>query len=151
MGYTHYWEQKRAYPKVAWAALVTDVNKILSRGIGSPLLLAGNFGELGTRPQLDDNVIAFNGLAPDDYETFLLERKPEQSFAFCKTARNPYDVMVCLVLLIAYDYAPQYIEVTSDGGYEDWQPAILLFTQLYKRLPALPPSLRPQVAAQEVE
>ena len=155
MGYTHYWEQKRPYHPMAWATLVTDVNKILVRKMplvnGRPLALAGSFGEAGSLPQLDANMIAFNGLAPEDYETFLLEREPEHGGGFCKTGRRPYDIMVCLVLLIAYDYAPQYIEVSSDGTYEDWEPAVTLFTQLYKRLPALPPSLRPQLNQEEVK
>ena len=56
-----------------------------------------------------------------DHESFFLT--PETTnWNFCKTARKPYDLLVCAVLLSAYNILGY--ELSSDGGFEDWQPAI---------------------------
>lgn len=67
------------------------------------------------------------------HETFCLNRKyinpvgytnddKEWKFACTKTARKPYDLMVCAVLILAKFYLVD-IKVSSDGDLEDWIPA----------------------------
>jgi len=58
------------------------------------------------------------------HETFYIERKvTEDSWLFCKTARKPYDLMVCAVLILYKYYFPE-ITVDSDGEFNDeWIPA----------------------------
>ena len=102
MGYTHYWYVRdleaaaRALPLVA-----ADLRRLL------PSLppLAGWDGQ--GSPVLEEREVAFNGLVPDDYETFRLEARPEGYrqterglFGFCKTGRHPYDLAVQAALAL---------------------------------------------------
>lgn len=67
-----------------------------------------------------------------DHETFVLNRKArklekyekddEDIFDCCKTARKPYDLMVCACLIL-YKYYFPYVQISSDGNEEDWKPA----------------------------
>ncbi len=126
MGYTHYWYVKdiraveRALPQVA-----RDLRDLL------PQLppLAGTDGT--GAPTIEDREIAFNGVRPDDYETFLLVPDPKEYtqterglFAFCKTERRPYDLAVqaALVLLKWHSeaVAPDAVDLASDGNLVDW-------------------------------
>ena len=71
-------------------------------------------------------MIRFNGIGEAGHETFLFHNRKKQDpegygdpcFAFCKTARKPYDIVVCEVLLVLKRYMPN-LEVGSDGfsGY----------------------------------
>ena len=46
-------------------------------------------------------------------------------FEFTKTARKPYDVVVCCCLILAKMHLRKNISITSDGGLEDgWEAAI---------------------------
>lgn len=44
-------------------------------------------------------------------------------FAFCKTARKPYDLLVCSTLLLYKHFWPE-VQISSDGDFEDWESAI---------------------------
>lgn len=62
-----------------------------------------------------------------DHETFSIHRKGNSSFNFCKTARKPYDFAVCVVLtLYAKHFGAEATDVSSDGDWEDWEPAVKL-------------------------
>ena len=71
-------------------------------------------------------VVWFNGNADEnlDHETLAI-RKGDTKWSFCNTARKPYDLFVCAVLLAARDYLG--FEVSSDGDLEDWMPAIKFY------------------------
>lgn len=59
------------------------------------------------------------------HETFLLDRDDEiGTFAFCKTAYKPYDLVVCGLLIVTEYCAPGWRVITSDGQPSDWQPAL---------------------------
>ena len=58
------------------------------------------------------------------HETFHLTRKDSGNFNFCKTARKPYDLMVCAVLFLAKYHFKDKIKISSDGDMNDWTPAI---------------------------
>jgi hypothetical protein len=45
-------------------------------------------------------------------------------FDFCKTARKPYDLIVCGALIVAAKHASEYVKVSSDGEVSDWRPAL---------------------------
>ena len=66
-----------------------------------------------------------------DHETFLLTRKDSGNFNFCKTARKPYDLMVCAVLFLAKYHLKDKIKISSDGDMEDWKPAIEFVESLF--------------------
>ncbi len=129
MGYTHYWYIKdiqavrRALPLVA-----SDLRHLL------PQLppLAGWDG--AGAPTIEDREIAFNGVSPNDYETFLLVSDPgayinteRGLFGFCKTGRRPYDLAVQVALLLlkwhSEAIAPGAVRLASDGDLADWDRA----------------------------
>ncbi|HEX5426548.1 MAG TPA: hypothetical protein VFW94_23575 [Candidatus Acidoferrales bacterium] len=147
MGYTHYYYvNKKGIPPSVWAAICADVRKLIAKlpahsttagGYHSSEPLAITYEDDDPRPpQIDVERIRFNGTGYDDasHETFILERKPpsnnwgrdEDGMAFdcCKTARKPYDLVVCAALIVARAHAGPLIDVSSDGDLEDWLPAL---------------------------
>ena len=63
---------------------------------------------------LNDSNIVFNGVGDGAHETFVVSRKV-QDFDFCKTARKPYDQIVCMVLAYMLLVIPELVDITSDG------------------------------------
>jgi len=132
MGYTHYWYIKNMRTlKKALPLVAADLKRLL------PQLppLAGWDGQ--GKPTLKAREIVFNGVSPEDYETFLLEARAgvymktkKGFFGFCKTNRRPYDLAVqaALVLLKWHSegIAPDAVEVDSDGNLADWGEACAL-------------------------
>lgn len=131
MGHTHYWrirtEAKEAVEK-RLGAVLEDFARLL------PHLppLAGPDGTGG--PVLYPPEVAFNGPAPEDYESFVFpwwEEKKEWSFGFCKTGfawenKRPYDLAVRVFLLLAKLHLGNLIRVASDAPLADWAEAALL-------------------------
>jgi len=72
--------------------------------------------------------IIFNGdrIKGQDYETFHIDLNEDFS-TFCKTARRPYDVAVCIALLCFKHYFGDDFYLSSDGdiegGEEGWKRA----------------------------
>jgi hypothetical protein len=93
-------------------------------------------------PKIGDASIAFNGDKANDldHESFIFNRDlgnrspPYDSkygwFNCCKTARKPYDLVVCVVLLLAKHYFPD-ITIKSDGCAPDWAPAVAWYRDLF--------------------
>ena len=91
-------------------------------------LLKGGLGE--GEPVITDTCIKFNGDAKYelDHETFCIDladfTDPENNWSrrengdiwdFCKTARKPYDLAVCLALMAFKDVFGDDFEYSSDG------------------------------------
>lgn len=102
MGYTHYFRitderAKEAMPKTA--EIIKDIFKTFPEV--SDCLKGGNGYE---SPIIDEDGIVFNGDAEkgEDYETFRIDVNDLDSH-FCKTARRPYDLAVCLCLIALKD------------------------------------------------
>ena len=74
-------------------------------------------------PIFNRNIIHFNGMDELGHESFALKRKGSNGFEFCKTARKPYDLMVCACLITYYFHSSDTIKISSDGDREDWQEA----------------------------
>lgn len=161
MGYTNYWGFKRS-PKEIENADVKLANAVetFKRGMDvigdkvshdrgvhyglkgeyadyeEPLHLAGPCGS--GKPILNEKgVFSFNGSEKEngDYESFdvfLNDRHCE--FGFCKTARKPYDVAVCLALLCLANEFGEDFHYSSDGdienGEEGWGVAKRVFNQV---------------------
>jgi len=129
MGYTHYWYVKDVrVVELALPMVANDLRRIL------PQLppLAGWDG--AGAPTIEDWEIAFNGVRPNDYETFFLAPAPEAHteterglFGFCKTGRRPYDLAVQVALLLLKWHgeaiAPDAVRLASDGDLADWDRA----------------------------
>lgn len=147
MGYTHYWKFNTNYKisSLKWKEIVDDFNKILDVEIDIPSndLYCGTEGltrlrsilepDSDQRLEITDNEIRFNGREEGDrgHETFSLQRMSDKRleeyaerldrnyiFDFCKTARKPYDIVVCCLLVILKYHLGNMIEVSSDGA--DW-------------------------------
>ncbi len=132
--YTHYFEITKRPGQVLWAQLMLDVQKLLNNlptceeleqlGVENDdkIILRGPMGD--KKPVCNSQRISFNGDAAKgmDHESFtLLSKKMSDS---CKTDRKPYDFAVCAVLILAYNYLPDIVLVTSDGDAYDWDPAL---------------------------
>ena len=140
MGYTHYWTFNKKVKDITngESAFKTAV-ELFKRGLEIasdkhnlyyPDLLGNGVG-LG-EPIIEDDKLIFNGKRPDDYETFAITTESE-GFDFCKTARYPYDVFVCLALLCFEYVFGDKIGVSSDGDRKNedgWVVAVQIFNEL---------------------
>ena len=125
MGYTHYYgftkyaNQKRINELFPTAVeLFKDglalLPKRLSRyGRRSYLVLCGWDGEAKSKPVINNNEIRFNGKGDYAHETFLLDHNTRSEF--CKTARKPYDLAVCMCLLCFKEVFGDDFRYSSDG------------------------------------
>lgn len=96
---------------------------------------------------VDKNEVGFNGAGFEDagHESFWVERSMKgaaewemnstktERFMFTKTAHKPYDVLVCAVLLVLKDVAPDAWVVTSDGEVPQWAPSARFASQVLDR------------------
>lgn len=164
MGYTHYIYRKRDFTLKQWEKICLetleiivkhcDRNKIvLAREYDSPAeaqpSLWGGPKMLPTPPEVTPDVIRFNGWKDEGHETFLITRKrpenppydpdAEESFDFCKTARKPYDLAVCLVLISMKRHATGNVRIGSDGEWDgEWLEARKVYRELFGVEPKCP-------------
>ncbi|KAH7113570.1 hypothetical protein EDB81DRAFT_824566 [Dactylonectria macrodidyma] len=83
---------------------------------------------IDSRPILDrERGIQFNGSGDDGCEDFSLSN----GAGICKTNRKPYDLVVCAILLRAYQLAPDAIKISSDGRWEEWEEARMMVRKLW--------------------
>jgi len=130
MGYTHYFSHSKTSKK-KWNAIVEDCKK-LRANLPQGIYIDGCFAF--PKPQFTDKMIHFNGTDPgftwedhqnnkfpeNSHETFELKQEGSGGFTFCKTARKPYDLLVCACLLVYKHYSPNTMKLSSDGDSEDW-------------------------------
>lgn len=131
MGHTHYWYLRtsgREAVEKRLGAILEDFARLLPH-------LPPLAGPDGTgAPVLSPPEVAFNGPAPEDYESFVFpwwEEKKEWSFGFCKTGfaweeKRPYDLAVRVFLLLAKLHLGDLIRLSSDAPLRDWAEAALL-------------------------
>jgi hypothetical protein len=137
MGYTHYWRFHRDKMTTedirnTFKAVSEEIKDIIDNQIPqSKEILRGGLGE--GEPIINETEIWFNGESKldMDYETFCITWKDEVPFGFCKTARKPYDLLVCLSLLSFLNhYGSNIFQLSSDGNAEDWQEAVDLYNDV---------------------
>lgn len=162
MGYTHYYRRRELkHNKRTFKAFVEDVKKVVaalpphSQSSGAyckdePLKLAGWDGT--GEPVFNEDEISFNGAGDElSHETLLIPRefkfgkddygkwKAEEFkasgevFAFCKTARKPYDLAVQAVLILYKEYFGDKVKISSDGEADDWKSAFELVSSVLGR------------------
>ncbi len=147
MGYTHYWRRPRnARPKEfeSWAQ---DVTRLIDSGLYDFALCGGDGKGL---PEVDHACVDFNGDAEmgQDCENFLVMRNvkphPHQEIDsrghfldFCKTNREPYDLLVCAALIRLAVHFPAW-PIESDGSSAEWGPAIRLCERVFEEETFLP-------------
>jgi len=126
MGYTHYWQFHNGTP------IDEDTRRVCSKlkeavefAIKEGYDIAGYDGS--GEPRLEEMKIGFNGRGDDHHETFLFH--DPDGFNFCKTARKPYDAVVCLCLLVMKDSLGSGIRVSSDGDWDEWSEGRKLYKE----------------------
>ncbi|WP_276971435.1 hypothetical protein [Ferrimicrobium acidiphilum] len=137
MGYTHYWVDR---PKTLenYESLCADVDKIGGYCSRVGIALAGyDRGKYRKGAPLHySRFIAFNGIGKDAHEPFSMPKDYDESndslSVFCKTARKPYDLAVCLVLLRMAEIVPGFT-FESDGD-PDSEPEWLTAKQAYEEI-----------------
>lgn len=121
MGYTHYWENPKAIPTETWALICDDAQKLIA---ASPVSIQWESDD--KRPpevsRLIEPLIRFNGVDGDGHETFYVEACVI-GFAFCKTARKPYDIMVTAMLAMIHAHWSSF-KVSSDGNAHEWEDGL---------------------------
>lgn len=159
MGYGHTFPRMRKITNEEWTAITQDVRALInalpphSSSAGAfyverPLALTfdDEDGVIHSGAFIDHDHIVFNG-DPSmdlDYEEFFVDRNsvdpygrnnPEIPFGldYCKTERKPYDLVVCAVLAVMEDRAPGGWNIDSDGGIDDWQPALAWASEVLGR------------------
>lgn len=130
MGYTHYWDFKPTeHCKEEFENVIADCKIILANKGDIKICGGDGTGE----PEITDEYISINGFAENglDYETFYFDLHPRRSYAFCKTARRPYDLIVCTILLSLANHMSRF-SFSSDGEYvkDEWQPAFAFYKQI---------------------
>jgi hypothetical protein len=141
MGYTHFWtynpneilnteELREKFRKEV--AIIDKAHKIIKKK--KYCVIHGGLGQ-GT-PMINESQVWFNGDEKKglDHETFDIKWFPSGGSAkdFCKTARKPYDLLVC-VSLLAFKHAfdnPDVFSFSSDGDNEDWEDAKDLYMDI---------------------
>ena len=120
MGYTHYLRFKNVVTKERLSKASKDVKKAfeLVKTECPDIVIKDGRGE--NEPQIDENVICFNGDASkeEDFETFAV-RVDDKGFNCCKTGRMPYDVYVCVACLILKEHFGDDLCMSSDGIFKD--------------------------------
>lgn len=134
MGYTHYW-RSTTIPEKIWTDICDDVRRLFDAERDFEIAVDYDLPE--EPPIITDTMIRFNGVGDEGHETFLFSRTASK-FEFCKTAYKPYDRMVCAVLLVINHHAEDLVEISSDGGPEDWHGAQIFASSVLLRSLKLP-------------
>lgn len=148
MGYTHYWnftmnpkdikDGEKKFKK-AVELLKKCIAKVPAE-FDDPYYDKCDFklaGGDGTgEPIFNDDKVCFNGVEGEEdlsHETcYIALDNSDFDFDFCKTARKPYDVAVCLTLLCFKKVFGEDFNYSSDGNNGDygWELAHSIFDNL---------------------
>jgi len=140
VGYTHYYYQSKNLTQKQWEKVCLETFQILDYCKAKKIKLAFEC-DIPKPPEVSDEMIRFNGVNDEGHETFIFfKKKPEEQihsdksryFYFCKTARKPYDLAVCLVLLSLANHSPKSVELGSDGEWDgEWTDARRVYKELF--------------------
>ncbi|KAK6515544.1 hypothetical protein TWF506_007875 [Arthrobotrys conoides] len=139
MGYTHYWNG--IISSKTSSLLLKDITHLLTT---TPIKIRG---PLGTgQPIITPEQISLNGEAEGEgsHESLRLSIDKDIPFNFCKTARKPYDTVVCAILLRCLYYnPPPAFEVSSDGSWEEWTGGRELYSKAFGVEATMPETMTP--------
>ena len=129
MGYTHYFDQKLPAHPARWDKAIRDIHALLDNLPEHSMSAGGYYADDPLEIEvksINADEIRINGKdGPEDlgHEDFLIRRVSEGQLSFCKTARKPYDLVVCAILIVLDDYLPGVYEIKSDGTTDEWMAA----------------------------
>lgn len=125
MGYTHYWGFRQAPTKAEWKKAI-DLCKKIIKACNVPVQFEY---DVKKTPELSEDLIRFNGVEDDGHETFYVQ-PIVSDFNFCKTARKPYDLVVCACLIAMKKTFGDKMWVHSDGELDDgWDESVEVANQ----------------------
>jgi hypothetical protein len=143
MGYTHYWKNKGHKDDAANFLKVLAEAKAMYSRLPEHTDTAGGYykdqpiklcdGNGRGKPVFHTTEICFNGDESKGlaHETFIVTPEP-LNFEFCKTARKPYDLMACAVLISMKKHLVNF-KYSSDGDRADWEPAQKFYKSVIKK------------------
>ena len=136
MGYSHYWYRIETpdgplptEPPDAYGHLALDTIAITTAAAQAGIPLAGGDAAPGSHPTIDEGGICLNGGPGASAETFAWPARPgpaawwttlpgQRWWDACKTGREPYDAVVCAVLIRAKARYGRSIRIESDGNWD---------------------------------
>lgn len=127
MGYAH-----------CWGALKNDLSldnntTNLIKAVAFDYDLCFELDKPYEKPIITSTKIRFNGQNENGFETFYFDLKnTNDDHGFCKTGYRPYDLPLCLVLMIIKNCLKDNIVIESDGNNKDWEKA---FNKIENYLP----------------
>ena len=153
MGYTHYWtfnKGKRgtaAETEAAYQQAMLDCAKVVNKYYQEHGGISGYTAH--TKPGTYGG-LTFNGKGEAGHETFIMREHYSQNdrTGFCKTAREPYDILVVACLSILAYRLGDAVSVYSDGTTADWKAGVSLAQYILKRKVTTPSTID-QVKAKE--
>lgn len=107
MGYTNYYHTRHQENNKFPAKFVEDVKTIVDN---SPCKIVGwDNDELESKPVITEDRISLNGAGEAGSEPFVMTpdgrnmfgELSDEAYRFCKTCRNPYDLIVKAILILA--------------------------------------------------
>jgi hypothetical protein len=130
VGYTHYWRRPTILPVRAFTRATTDCRTVTDWLARERRIAIQYESDDDAPPCFDSTAVWFNGVGEEGHETFHVPRVYEPHewevgpayggrFAFCKTARKPYDTAVCACLIVLKHHLGRKFRVSSDGTDED--------------------------------
>lgn len=134
IGYTHYnrFTPTEKTPE-QFKIVLDECKKIIEAHPGLAFGWDNEKGGFYGEPFLTPDEIELNGHEDDDLcnETFIFRPDKGHEFAFCKTARKPYDLVVCLILISLFKNLDGF-SFSSDGDMTDeWQPIVDEYQRLF--------------------
>jgi len=130
MGYSHYWKLNHKVTKKGFNKIVEDVKRIEAFLLEKKDLKLFDLHGDEEGILYTNEFFGFNGDASkgEEHETFAFEIGQSKPY-FCKTARKPYDIAVCLCLLTIKFHLKE-TEISSDGDKE-WMPIFETYKEIF--------------------
>jgi len=112
MGYTIYWKTKPG-KKITTSETKKIVKSLRTMVNSIPKVKIETIGQYH---------LFFNGIGENSHETFAFEGPGEIDFAFCKTARKPYDKYVKKALMRIQKITGNKLIIHQDGFNPETDP-----------------------------
>ena len=139
MGYTHYYEILDTKANLKIVEIGRDIAEVIRR---CEVPIGDVHGTPGSGPLISRRRIAFNGIEPEACDDFsyppMFELNPglglREGYAYCKTHRHEYDIVVCVSLLVIKHHLGDNARLSSNGRRNElaWRKAIALHDYIFK-------------------